>query len=285
MSAERFTTWEAAVSWLLAQPDQQELVRACYYDRPALEAARRFRASEEWQALRRFFPQTLGRALDVGAGMGIASFALASDGWRTTALEPDASDLVGAGAIRALAREAGLGIEVVEEWGEQLPFASGSFELVHARQVLHHARDLPRFCAELFRVLAPGGRLLATREHVISSAAQLPAFLDGHPLHSLYGGENAYTLAQYLAALRGAGFRVLAAPGPLASVINYAPFDEAGLCTEIVRRAGRVPGVGSLAGLLLARPWRGVALRVLSALDRRPGRLHSFVCVKPGDGS
>ena len=282
MNAEPFGTWEGAVSWLLAQPEQQELCRACYYDRPALAAARRFAASDEWQALQAFMPARRGAALDVGAGMGVAAYALARDGWSTVALEPDASELVGAGAVRRLAAEGGVQIEVVQEWGERLPFAEGQFQLVHARQVLHHARDLGRFCQELARVLAPGGRLLATREHVISSAAQLPAFLANHPLHGQYGGENAFTLDAYLDALRGAGLQVSRTLGPLASVINYAPFTEASLCHAIAQRAARLPGGPALVRAALARPWRAAALAGLSRFDRRPGRLYSFVATKPG---
>lgn len=226
-------------------------------------------------------PQPHGAALDVGAGMGIASFALASAGWKTVALEPDASDLVGAGAIRRLSVEGGVPIEVVQEWGETLPFAAGAFQLVHARQVLHHARDLRRFCAELFRVLAPGGLLLATREHVITDAAQLPEFLDRHPLHKLYGGENAHPLAVYLGALQQAGFEVRRTLGPLQSVINYAPFSEQDLCDAASDKAARIPGGRALAAVLLARPWRRTALGWLSRLDRRPGRLYTFVAQRP----
>ncbi|MFN0159990.1 MAG: class I SAM-dependent methyltransferase [Burkholderiales bacterium] len=273
-----FATWEAAVAWLIAQPDRQELVRACYYDRPALAAAERYWSDPEWQALRAILPATRGMALDIGAGMGIASYALARDGWATTALEPDPSALVGAGAIRALAEQARLRIEVVEQWGERLPFAESAFDLVHARQVLHHARDLDAFCRELFRVLKPGGMLVATREHVISSPAQLPAFLERHDLHALYGGENAFMLRRYLAALRGAGFEVARKFGPLESVINYAPFSEESLCAEIGRRASGLPGGKAAAAALLAPPWRRLALSLLSRVDRRPGRLFTFVC-------
>lgn len=282
MNAKTFGTWESAVHWLLQQPEQAALCRSCYYDRPALAAAQRFWASDEWLALRPHLPQPPGAALDVGAGMGVATYALARDGWRTTALEPDASDLVGAGAIKRLAAESGLHVDVVQEWGESLPFADATFDLVHARQVLHHARDLPRFCAELHRVLKPGGVLVATREHVVSSTAQLPAFLAKHPLHNLYGGENAFTLAAYLKALRSAGLHVQQQWGPLQTVINYAPFTEATLVNELVQRASRVPGAGLLLRAALAPPWRRSVLGLLSQLDHRPGRLHSFVARRPG---
>lgn len=281
MNADTLGSWEEAVRWLLAQPEHRVLCEACYYDRPALGAAQRFWASDEWTALRAYMPREHGAALDVGAGMGVASYALARDGWCTVALEPDASDLVGAGAIRRLAAESGLAIEVAQEWGESLPFADASFDLVHARQVLHHARELPRFCRELHRVLKPGGLLLATREHVISSAAQLPAFLANHPLHSLYGGENAFTLASYLEAMQSAGLRVEQQLGPLQSVVNYAPFTESSLVDEIARRAAKIPAGGAVARALLAPPWRRAALGLLSKLDRRPGRLHTFVARRP----
>ncbi len=274
-------TWEAAVGSLLAKPQFRELCRACYYDRPPLAAAERFWGSDEWRALRRLMPTAHGYALDVGAGMGVAAYALARDGWRTVALEPDPSDLVGAGAIRRLADEAGLPIDVVQEWGESLPFADRTFDLVHARQVLHHAKNLERFCQELHRVLKPGGVLLATREHVISSGGQLQAFLAAHPLHNLYGGENAYTREGYRKALIGAGLKIERDLGPLESVINFAPFTEQGLVDEITRRAGRLPGGSVAAGALLARPWRRGMLSLLSRVDRRPGRLHTFVVRRP----
>src|SRR5579862_2301134 len=96
-------SWEDAVSWLRSQPDKAQLVLECYYDDPPLAAARRYYASGEWQAVRALLGTMRGRALDVGAGRGIASYALARDGFEVTALEPDPSELIGAGAIRALA--------------------------------------------------------------------------------------------------------------------------------------------------------------------------------------
>src|SRR5680860_1865369 len=137
MSGKQFGSWEDAVEWLVAQPEQQELVKACYYDRPAYLAAERFWKSDEWRAVCRILPVPCGTALDVGAGNGIASFALAKDGWETTALEPDPSKKVGGGAIHALAEDMGLKITVIQEFGEQLPFPDATFDVIHARQVLH----------------------------------------------------------------------------------------------------------------------------------------------------
>lgn len=284
MSVEdkKFHSWEDAVSWLIDQPDQQELVQACYYDRPAVSAALRYWKSDEWQKLREYFPDSKGCALDVGAGMGIASYAMARDGWKTTALEPDASALVGAEAIRNLARSENLDICVEQGQGEKLPFADLTFELVHARQILHHARDLGQVCKELYRVLKPGGVLVASREHVITNIKQLSVFLESHPLHQIYGGENAFMLAQYKNALIDSGLSIKSTLGPFDSVINYAPFTEDSLCTEICNRASRLPGGRAVMSALLYRPWRSIVLRLLSVLDSRPGRLFTFICVKDG---
>src|SRR3989304_10231248 len=96
-------TWEEAVLWLKQQPDQTELVKACFFDDPLIETAERYYKSSEWEAVRELIPNPQGKALDLGAGRGISSYALAKDGWDTTALEPDKSKIVGAGAIRSLA--------------------------------------------------------------------------------------------------------------------------------------------------------------------------------------
>jgi SAM-dependent methyltransferase len=279
----RFSSWEGAVRWLREQPNQSDLVTAAYYDDPLSTAAERYRQSEEWTAIRSLLPEARGRALDVGAGRGIASYALAHEGYRVTALEPDPSALVGADAIRSIAVQSHLPIEVRQEFSERLPFPDNSFDLVFARAVLHHTRDLSAACAEFFRVLMPGGRLLAVREHVISRGEDLDAFLQIHPLHHLYGGENAFELTQYESAIRTAGFQIEQTLGPLESAVNFAPHTLKTLQREVAARATcGLPGATTLVATAISLPaiWSLVRL-LLTRVDHRPGRLYSFVAKRP----
>ena len=154
-------TWEEAVEWLKSQPDQRYLVEAAYYDEPLTDAAERFAAGGEWQEVERILrPWMPGKVLDLGAGNGISSYAFARSGCTVTALEPDHSFKVGAGAIRALAGETKARIEVVQGYAEELPFRDGTFDIAYGRQVLHHAEDLRALCREAARVLRPGGIFL-----------------------------------------------------------------------------------------------------------------------------
>ena len=211
---------EEAITYLRQQPGGQNFIRDCYYDDPLLEAAQRFAAGEEWREVRKFLPKAKGSAIDIGAGRGISSFALASDGWEVTALEPDPSALIGAGAIRSLAGSQRLGIKVVEGGAEVLPFKNDSFDLIYGRQILHHAKDMGLVCREAARVLKPGGRFLATREHVIDGPEGLKTFLGGHAVHRLCGDEHAFLLREYVSAISSGGLKLLKILRPLESAIN-----------------------------------------------------------------
>ncbi len=267
-------SWEEAVIWLRKQPNQQELVRACYYDDPLEEAAKRFHASGEWIETHKLLPPPGGKALDVGSGRGISAYALAADGWDVTALEPDKSMLVGAGAILELQRSSGLPIVVVSDWGESLPFKDSCFDLVHCRQVLHHARDLPAFCREAARVLKPGGVFIATREHVVNTADDLDIFFAAHPLHKLYGGENAYPLQHYLSAIGNTGLLFTSILSPFENKINYFPYSN-----KEIR-----------AVMLRLWPWKrepahDELVELANQTDTSPGRLYTFIAVKPKDNA
>ncbi len=245
-------SWEEAVRWYRDQPGNEAEVRDNYFDLPVLQAAERYAKGEEFAEVLRL----------------------------VTALEPDESAEVGAGAIREIVEQTGLPINIVQEFGEQLPFEDESFDAIHARQVLHHASDLDAMVRELARVLRRGGLLLSTREHVADDEQQLIAFRNEHPLHKLYGGENAYPLDRYLKSLAKAGLRIKETWGPLESILNFFPGTEQErqialrqVTNHSYFRLGRLLGWSDV--------FRQAQLRRHTRRDRTPGRIHSFLVEKP----
>ena len=159
--------------------------------------------------------------------------------------------------------------------------ADGTFDVVFARAVLHHMRDLDSACRELFRVLRPGGVLIAAREHVISKETDLEAFFDQHPLHHLYGGEHAFLLDRYIGALRAAGFSAIEVLAPLKSPINLFPYTIETLRTAVVERlASKIPVKPLWRAALASKSVFMSLLSMAERFDHRPGRLYSFVCHK-----
>jgi ubiquinone/menaquinone biosynthesis C-methylase UbiE len=198
MSEGNYISTESAIRQLRADPCCADLIRDTYLDTNTLAAAARFAESGEWTAVRNLLGSSLlgARVIDLGAGNGMASRALILAGAASVkAVEPDPSDEIGRGAIARVC--AGLPVEAVVGWGEQLPLPDKSADLVFVRQVLHHTRDLPRTLRECARVLRPGGQFLACREHVAETPQELTSFLAAHPVHQLTGSEHAYRLGEY----------------------------------------------------------------------------------------
>ena len=274
-------TWEEAVRWYRAQPDNEAEIRHNYFDLPVRQAAERFAGSEEFAEILRLLGHGAGRRiLDFGAGHGISSFALAQNDWRVDALEPDSSDEVGAGAITTLARATGLPITVTHQADLPLPFAAESFDAIHVRQALHHVHDLEATVSDLGRVLQRNGAILVTREHVADDEQQLAEFRATHPLHRFYGGENAYPLRRYLDAFAAAGLELDEVWGPHESILNFYPGTE-------VERQATVRQIANHSCLRLGRllAWhpnfRRAQLKRFTRLDQTPGRIYSFLMRRP----
>src|SRR6478736_963607 len=244
MKQEFRYTWEEAIDILRDDPNHQELIFNAYLTKDLLENCKRFEASEEFKEtlrLIKLYNRGSNRVLDIPGGNGIATYAFAKNGFNVTVVEPDASASVGRGAINSNLTQAGLSAEIVEAFGENLPFPDATFDIVYVRQGLHHAWDLNKMVSEYFRVLKKGGLLLGCREHVVDNREEsLKAFLDAQVDHQLYGGENAFTLKEYKNAFIKAGFEIKEIIKPYDSPINLFPKTDESLANKIISTgAGR----------------------------------------------
>jgi ubiquinone/menaquinone biosynthesis C-methylase UbiE len=271
---------EAAILALRRDVANATLLRDAYLDSDTLTAARRFAASVEFEEVLSILgPQVRNsRILDLGAGVGIASYAFARSGARRVyALEPDPSDVVGRGALGRLRQD--VSILPFAAVGEKIPLQDESVDVVYCRQVLHHARDLFRLLTEAARILRPGGTLLATREHVTETDQDRERFLEQHPVHRLAGGENSYPLRTYADAIRRSGLRLRRIFAPWETVTNLFPevrsVEELREFPRLMvrRRLGRASALMRVVPLLEALVWRRV---------RRPapGAHYSFLATK-----
>jgi len=273
-------TLDEAVRHMRSRPEYHDVVRDAYLGPDVDDSYRRFVASAEWDEVKRQLGESIRGAVvvDLGAGTGIASRAFAEAGaHQVYALEPDPSDEVGYRVIRRLT--SGLPVAIVSSYGERIPFADGSVDLVYARQVLHHTRDLDAAVAECARVLRPGGHFVACREHVVRNDDELQAFLAAHPVHQLAGGENAYTLAAYEGALRRAGLASLKTLAPWDSVINAFPAVRSRRELEELPKRRLGDRFGPLGALAARLPF---VSDIMWARIRRPspGQLYSFFARK-----
>jgi ubiquinone/menaquinone biosynthesis C-methylase UbiE len=98
-------------------------------------------------------PQAGERALDVGTGTGHFALDLAERGLRVTGCDSSASMLK-----VARAKDASLDWRRCE--ATSLPFADSVFDLVLSVTVLEFVLDPARAVAEMYRVAAPGGRVV-----------------------------------------------------------------------------------------------------------------------------
>ena len=251
----------------------------CYYEHDIEKAYQRFNNSEEWDAIRNFlaiYKLPNNRVLDLGSGNGIASYAFIKSGFSVVSIEPDDSNLIGYGAMNNFKKLNGFPFCNVSGIGESLPIKHKTFGLVYCRQVLHHSKDLQKMMEEISRVLMPGGIFLATREHVIDDQKTLEIFLANHPLHKYTKAEFAYTITEYLYAIKKSGLKIDKLLLSWDSVINHYPTSNSDLKVKIAIKLKSKFGLKN-SFLINSKFIEKLVRNRMSKRDHTPGRLISFV--------
>jgi SAM-dependent methyltransferase len=166
--------------------------------------------------------------LDTGSFNTYLPLVLAAAGYRLTA-----SDLIWRRIIKGVERRLGLaprrpleapvltwlgvyrraGVPVRNLNLTRLSCARASFDCVVALSVIEHVPDVERCLSEMYRVLAPGGRMLVTTD----CSPEPEAFLDG---------------VRYFSEAELEG---LFAPYPVTSARNRPDFDRANWCYNLGR--------------------------------------------------
>lgn len=289
-------TWEETVLHIRNLKEYEDLVEDAFISADLSKNVENYYSGEEYQAtVTLLSPFLLDnkqeiKILDIGAGNGITSIAFARDGFNVYSVEPDESDTVGIGAINILKELYGLNnLQVHKAFAENLPFANELFDIVYARQALHHAHSLHKFVSEAYRVLKPGGVFLTVRDHVVFNTKEKRIFLSNHPLQKFYQGENAFTLKEYKKALTENKFRIVKIYSQYESVINYSPLKKSEYFIRVENYSKEIKlSLQRKLGILSKLPGMFKVYKMLMELKydrpynekKLPGRPYTFLSVK-----
>jgi ubiquinone/menaquinone biosynthesis C-methylase UbiE len=270
-------TWHETITYIRSNPEYKDLVASAYFEGDLPLNVERFSKSAEFaetlKLIHLYVPQAFS-ILDIGSGNGISavSFALKNKKYNIVAIEPDPSDTIGAGAIRKLKEYYHLdNIEIKEAFAEDLNFDKEQFDVVYARQSMHHANELSSFVKEAVKGLKKGGLFISVRDHVLYNHQEDKEwFLASHPLHKFYGGENAFTENEYRDAIQNAGLVIKKVLHHYDSIINYFPASKKKiLLLKIISLLQKMPLIKNIR-----------RLRNIGNEKNIPGRLISFIAIK-----
>ena len=178
-------------------------------------------------------PEKHWRVLDVATGAGHTALAFAPH-----VAEVIASDITDEMLAEAekLAKARGLENVIFEKADAMaLPYDDGSFDLVTCRIAPHHFPDIPKFVAESYRVLKPGGTF-ALVDNISPAEGSTPGFTKDE-LHEAAKAHNAFeklrdpshgrclTIEEWRTAISEAGFSISAVE-ILPKEIEFIPWAE-----------------------------------------------------------
>lgn len=145
--------------------------------------------------------------LDIGAGQGWASRYFAEKGCTAIALDIVADEKFGLGRSWAIMERANTYFEPLLGDGERLPFPENRFDFVFFCGALHHFVHFEHVLKQVYRVLKPGGRVIAVGEPAISlfkTEAEMQVLFEETEVGIVERRPKVY---QYKRALAQAGFK------------------------------------------------------------------------------
>lgn len=128
-------------------------------------------------ALRGILPATGLRTLEVGAGTGLLSFALADHLGPILATDPSAGMV---SALQDKIRQTGSTSMAALRCGDDLVGAEGPFDLILSQMALHHIPDVPGFLARASGLLPSGGWLAIADLDLEDGSFHGPTVTDVH---------------------------------------------------------------------------------------------------------
>ena len=285
--------WEETIQHIRSNPEYDDLVRLSYFDQDLVKNVEAFAKSEEFLETLELIKKLQPRAkkiLDIGSGNGISVIAFIMKGYEVTAIEPDPSNTVGAGAIRFLKNSFNIeNLNIHEDFAENINFKDEEFDIVYARQSMHHANNLNQFVSESARVLKKGGCFITIRDHIVHDEKDKEWFLENHPLHKFYGGENAYSAMEYEKAMTKANLKIILKLKFYDSVINYYPLDIKKIKKNWIKEKNEaIKHLKSKVGILSKIPFvqnlyfERIDLNKKNLTNEKniPGRMYSYIATK-----
>jgi len=285
--------WEETIKYIRTKPEYRSLIETAYFEEDLPLNVERFKSGSEFKetlSLIKKYSNGGKDILDIGSGNGISAVAFALSGYNVMSVEPDPSETIGAGAIRRLREFYNLhNLDVKEAFAEELKLPSESFDIVYARQCMHHAYDLEKFLEELARILKKGGTLITIRDHVVFDEKDKQWFLENHPLQKFYGGENAFSPNEYKQAMKKAGLDIKLELKYYDSLINFFPLSQKDIedlpaTTEKKLKESLHKKIGGFANIpmvfKLYKRRAGFKDNRLPDEKQIPGRMYSYIAQK-----
>lgn len=145
-----------------------------------------------------------GEILDIGAGTGDMLDMLDSSLYQKAAIDisPVAVEIM---------KKKGVDACVSDVISQPLPYGDGSKDIVIATEILEHLSNPEYLLSEIFRILRPGGYLIASVPNIYQLATVFLYLLDIPPVNAARYGSihfRDFTLRLYRQALREHGFQI-----------------------------------------------------------------------------